>query len=145
MSYQSWHIYGYGLCVSDIKDVNVERIQALLAKAPEYQKSIQEWLEECELSEPTVEDYLDFDQDYCLGLATILKEVIFEAEHIEFTACDDYGAMKYLLFCPLYPWQLADHERCLTPERIAEILSRYVSILTDSPPEIDYQSVENGG
>lgn len=145
MSYQTWHIYGYGLCVSDIKDVSVEKIQALLVMAPKYQRTIQKWLEECELSEPTVDDYLEFDQDYCLGLATILKEVISEVEHIEFTACDDYDAMKYLLFCPLYPWQIAEHERCLTPEQLAETLNRYVSILTDSPPEIDYQSVENGG
>lgn len=38
MSYNSWHIYGYGLCVSDIEDLRTEKIQALLAKAPKYQK-----------------------------------------------------------------------------------------------------------
>ena len=51
------------------------------AKAPKYQKDVQGWLEEHDISEPTVDDYLEFDQDYCLGLASILKEVIFEAEH----------------------------------------------------------------
>ncbi len=44
--------------------------------APEYQKKIQAWLDECEISEPAYEDYLEFDQDYMLGLATILKEVV---------------------------------------------------------------------
>ena len=29
MSYNSWHIYGYGLCVSDIEDLRTEKIQAL--------------------------------------------------------------------------------------------------------------------
>ena len=41
MSYNSWHIYGYGLCVSDIEGLSTEKIQALLAKAPEYQKDVQ--------------------------------------------------------------------------------------------------------
>ena len=31
MSYNSWHIYGYGLCVSDIGGLSTEKIQALLA------------------------------------------------------------------------------------------------------------------
>lgn len=35
------------------------------------------------------------------------KEVIFEAEHIDFVACDGYDAMKYLLFCPSYPWHIS--------------------------------------
>ena len=72
MSYNSWHIYGYGLCVSDIEGLSIEKIQALLAKAPKYQKDVQGWLEEHDISEPTVDDYLEFDQDYCLGLASIL-------------------------------------------------------------------------
>ena len=115
------------------------------AKAPKYQKDVQGWLEEHDISEPTVDDYLEFDQDYCLGLASILKEVIFEAEHIDFVACDGYDAMKYLLFCPSYPWHITEYERHLTEEKIEEILSRYVSVLTDTPPDIGYQSVENGG
>lgn len=52
MSYNSWHIYGYGLCVSDIEDLRTEKIQALLAKAPKYQKDVQGWLEEHDVSEP---------------------------------------------------------------------------------------------
>ena len=115
------------------------------AKAPKYQKDVQGWLEEHGISEPTVDDYLEFDQDYCLGLASILKEVIFEAEHIDFVACDGYDAMKYLLFCPSYPWHITEYERHLTEEKIEEILNRYVSVLTDTPPDIGYQSVENGG
>lgn len=59
MSYNSWHIYGYGLCVSDIEGLSTEKIQALLAKAPEYQKDVQGWLEEHDVSEPTVDDYAE--------------------------------------------------------------------------------------
>ena len=88
MSYQSWHIYGYGICVSKLQNVTVEKLRVLLSMAPEYRAKVENWLKESEISEPTVEDYYDFDQDYYLGLATILKEVIQEAEHVEFTACD---------------------------------------------------------
>ncbi len=38
-----------------------------------------------------------------------------------------------------------EQERNLTEQRIAEIISRYVRILTSEPIDIDYQSVENGG
>lgn len=27
MSYQTWHTCGYGICVSDITDVSLERLQ----------------------------------------------------------------------------------------------------------------------
>lgn len=89
--------------------------------------------------------YYDFDQDYYLGLATILKEVIQEAEHVELTACDDYDGAEYLLFEPLYPWQIREEERFLTEEKIAKLLRKYIQILSDSVLEIEHQSVENGG
>lgn len=145
MSYQSWHVYGYGICVSEIQNVTVEKLRVLLSMAPECQAKVEDWLKEGEISEPTVEDYYDFDQVYCLGLATILKEVIQEAEHVEFIACDDYNGAEYLLFTPQYPWQIREEERCLTEEKIAELLRKYTQILSDSGLEIDYQSVENGG
>ena len=35
MSYSTWHNYGYGIRVDDIKEQSVERLQALLKLAPE--------------------------------------------------------------------------------------------------------------
>lgn len=58
MSYQTWHTYGYGICVSDITDVSLERLEKLISLAPEYQTKIQEWLDECGISEPAYRDYL---------------------------------------------------------------------------------------
>lgn len=104
MSYSTWHTYGYGICVSDIKEASLERLQKLISMAPEYQKKIQEWLDDCEISEPAYEDYLEFDQDYMLGLATILKEVILEAEDIDLVACDSHDGTDYLIYVPDYPW-----------------------------------------
>lgn len=145
MSFQTWHDYGYGICVSDIKTKSVERLQQLLHLAPEYEAEINDWLEEWEISEPAYEDYMKFDQDYNLGLATILREVIQEAENVGFLACDDFGGMDYLIYPPSYPWSHPKSESDLTEKRIEEILRKYVGILTDEEITIDYQSVENGG
>ena len=145
MSFVSWHNYGYGICTDEIQIGSVERIEALLELAPLYRAEIHSWLEECEIKEPTVDDYLEFDQDYELGITTILSEVILEAEGIGFTACNDFNSCNYLIYTPSYPWTLPDKERGLTEKGVGKILQRYVGIVSDTMPDIDYQSVENGG
>ncbi len=59
--------------MSDIGEPPVERIQNLLAMAPVLQKNIQEWMDERGIADPDYDDYMEFDQDFGLGLATILK------------------------------------------------------------------------
>ena len=80
-----------------------------------------------------------------LGLATILQNVIEEAEGLTFTACDDHDGLKYLIYQPCYPWQITDKERDLTEMRLNEVFSRYVGMLTDEVVLVSYQEVENGG
>lgn len=145
MSYETWHTYGYGICVSNIKEPPVSRLQHLLHCAPEVEASVNEWLADCEIEQPIYEDYMEYDQDYQLGLATILCEVIQEAEGVIFTPCDDFDGWTYLVYQPSYPWALPENEAQLTEERIAEILGKYVRMLTDEEITIDYFSVENGG
>lgn len=145
MSYITRHTYGYGICVSDIKEESLERLQKLVSMAPEYQNKIQKWLNECGISEPNYKDYLEFDQDFYLGLASILKEVILEAEDIELVACDNYEGEQYLLYPPDYPWNRGCRRQLMTEEAVVELFQKYVSVLTDEMIEIDYQSVENGG
>lgn len=145
MSYTSWHTYGYGICVSDITDESLERLKSLISLAPEYQKKIQEWLDDCGIYEPAYEDYLESDQEFMLGLATVLKEVILEAEDVDLVACDCHDGKDYLLYVPDYPWNQGKHRQLMTEEAVAELFQKYVSILTDQAIEIDYQSVENGG
>lgn len=145
MSYTTWHNYGYGICTSDLEIKSVKRIEELLIHAPEYRKEIQDWFDECDNREPTVDDYFDFDQDYQNGIATILKEVIKEATGIEFEACDDFDCMRYLIYMPSYPWSMTERDRTVTKEELDEVLKKYVSIITDSEIIIDYQEVENGG
>ena len=95
MSYSTWHNYGYGIRVDDIKEQSVERLQALLKLAPELDQKIRAWLSELDIAEPDWDDYMDFDQVYYLGLATILQQVIEEAEGLRLTACDDSSGATY--------------------------------------------------
>jgi len=145
MSYSTWHNYGYGVCVDDIGTQDMARLQALLGLAPRLKTKIDGWLSEQEIEEPSWDNYMEFDQDFYLGLATILKEVIAEAEGIDLTACDDYEGKAYLLYQPMYPWKMGDIDCGMTEERLAGILRHYIDILTDDPIEIDYQEVENSG
>ncbi len=145
MSYSIWHNYGYGICVDDIETQDVKRLQALLELAPEAKAKIEGWLSELGIKEPTWDDYMEFDQDFYLGLVTILKMVIEEAEGISLTSCDNFDSVAYLLYQPMYPWYMDSVDCGLTEEKTAEIFRRYISILTDDPIDIDYQEVENGG
>ena len=133
MSYTTWHNYGYGICVDDIKTRDVTRLESMLK------------LEECSISEPVWDDYMEFDQDFMLGLATILQKVIEEAEGLCLTACDDCDSRTYLIYQPRYPWALTQADRDLTEEHLAAMFGRYVGMLTDEVVDVDYQEVENGG
>lgn len=145
MSYISWHTYGYGICLSRLECDSMERMQKILELAPEYYKSVQNWLRQQHIVKPDVDDILESDQEYHLGLATVLQNVILEAENIWFTACDDYYSETYLVYEPSYPWNMPGKERNLTEETLRLILAKYISILTDEVFEVDYYSVENGG
>lgn len=145
MSYDTWHNYGYGICVDDIKEQDVVKLKQLLDRAPLFHAKVEKWLSDSSVVDPTWNDYMEYDQDFYLGLATLLQKVIEEAEGIQMTACDDSNCHNYLLYPPSYPWQLNDVERSLTEEQLTEIFRRYVQILTSRPIDIDYQSVGNGG
>lgn len=145
MSYQTWHNYGYGINVSTIPDASAEQINALLNHAPNFKSEVEKWLAKHEITEPSYEDYLEYDDVCMCGLAAILAEVIEEAEDIVLTACSNFEGDQFLIYQPSYPWNLSDTEAALTVEKIDNILTKYVSILTDESIEIDYQSVENGG
>ncbi len=101
MSYHTWHNYGYGICTDDLKVDSVERIEALLAFAPKYRARIHEWLEDCEISEPTVDDYWEFDEYERLGIGgQVLSRPVplFERIYRIFPSRVDYQS-DISLFC----------------------------------------------
>ena len=144
MSYSTWHVYGYGICTDEI-NTTVERIEELLCKAPIFQNEVHNWFKENNITEPTVEDYEEYDQDFYGGLATILQSVIQEVEKIDFTFADDFNCNHFLVYERCYPWQLTEREKDFDIEDVENIFRKYVSILTDQVITIEYQSVENGG
>lgn len=145
MSYQTWHNYGYGIRVSGIKEAPVERLRAMLSHAPKFENAVNQWLQDNGIDTPTYEDYLRFDDTFYLGLATLMRETIEEAEGIEFIACEDFDNENYLIYPPHYPWELSKDEADLTEDAVRGILDKYSGILTDEEIEIGYQSAENGG
>jgi len=145
MSFKTWHTYGYGICTDHIGECSIERLEKLLHKAPDLRDEIHQWMTESDIEAPTWDDYMNFDQDYYLGIATILREVIAESEGLELTACDDFEGSKFLLFTKAHPWELKWREKFLSEKRVAKIIGKYVRILTDQPVEIAYYEVENGG
>ena len=98
MSYETWHIYGYGVKISEIAEISMSNVVEMVQTAPNFAKNFNEWLRDCDIKEPTLEDLEEFDTDYCLGLVSVLREVISEVENIELTACEDNEGDKYLLY-----------------------------------------------
>lgn len=145
MSFSTWHNYGYGICVSELNFNSVKRLRKLLHKAPKYKAEIIKWMKECKIVKPNIEDYEEFDQDYCFGIATILCGVINEAENISLYVCDDFENNIYLLYGPEYPWHIPKNEYGITMNHMNYIFKTYLSVVTDDEIEVDYQEAANGG
>ena len=76
MSYDTWHNYGYGICVDDIEEQDVGKLRQLLDCAPLFHAEVEKWLSDSGVVDPTGDDYMEFDQDFYLGLAKPLQKVI---------------------------------------------------------------------
>ena len=153
MSYRTWHNYGYGICTTNI-ETTPERIEDLLALAPKFSAKVHDLLSEWEgengwtISDAVVADYeevaQEFDAGY-YGLASLLRLVIEEAEGLELVSCDNIDCHDFVLYPPFYPWQATDKDKDMTEEKLRQIFTKYVSILTDETVTIEYQEVGNGG
>ena len=92
-----------------------------------------------------MDDYFDFDQDYYNGMAFLLKNVIEEAEHIDMTDCNDLSGNKYVIFQPLYPWEMRWRHRRVSKRKIEKVIRKYLSMVTDSKFDICFEEAENCG
>ena len=150
MSYRTWHTYGIGICVDDIK-TTPERVLKLASLDDSVLFDVQNYLNErfdgnYEDEELTIDDFCDFEGMFCdRGVTCILLEVMNSVEKIPFIYADSFDCFDYILYCPAYPWNLMENEIGLTREKLEEIFKKYISILTDDPVVIDWREVENGG
>ena len=145
MSYHTWHTYGYGVRTDNIKVKSVDALQALIALAPLTEKDFKDWFEENKIENPTLEDYYDYDDTNGCNLAGVLKMVIMETENVELTACCDFNDEDYLIYEPIYPWNLTNVDRVMTKEKLNDIFVKYFSMISDTMLDIGFQEAENGG
>lgn len=145
MVYHSWHEYGYGIKTTNITTHSVERLREMLKLAPNLESSISSHFRLTGVTDPTWDDYMDYDVDCMCELATILAEFLLEVEDISFTACSDWDGDIYLIYTPSYPWHIRESEKDITMTKLYEILQKYIGMLTDEYVDIDFWEVENGG
>ena len=147
MAFETWHDYGYGVCISDVKIDSPERIGALIGLTKRFNKDVWEYFNEYEITEPTVDDYEKLIRDHYhgYGIANVLKRVIEEKEHIELSACGDFNGKRYLMFMPDYPWFTPWRYRFIPERKIEKVIRKYLSMLTDDDFKVEYLSVENAG
>ena len=145
MSYHTWHNYGFGICTTALENADTSRIRALIHCAPAYEQKVEALLQAQGISDADTEDYLALHINSSYGIASIMADVIEEAEDLILTACDDYDSSNFLLYMPSYPWAMRANECTLTEERVRHIIEKYAAILSDEIMEIGYESVENGG
>lgn len=140
-----WVNYGIGVCTTDLKIKSTKSVAKLISLAPDFNEYVKQVFADCDISKPTLEDYLELDEDYQNGIAYILQEVINELTEINVTACDDINGKRYLLYQPLYPWQMTNLEKGLDKRTVEDILTRYISVITNTEFAIDEISAENCG
>ncbi len=145
MSFHSYHTYGYGVETTKMNECELNKIRALVHLAPKYEQKISRWFDEEGISNPTYDDYLEYEDCEYIGVATILSAVIFETEGVEFTACDDFKGRTFILYEPSYPWNMSEKEKDITTDKIQAILARYFSFIVDEPIIVDFFEPENGG
>ena len=149
MASQDFEIRGYGIefdhrCGSNTTG---EKIRALLALAPQLRNKVNGWLNDCNISpvEANVDDYADFDQDYCNGIPALISMAIMEAEGVGIECHSDLNGCVYLVFPACMPWEYNEKERALSENDIIALLSKYWHMLYEGETDIDRVSIHQYG
>ena len=138
---ETYHIYGFGVELSQLGEISLDRLEQLIGMAPVFESKIKKWFNDEKIKKPTLENYYEFDEEN-LGLPTLLKEVIFELEGVDLTACEDLNKKAFLLYESKYPWNMTPVDCFMTPERLSSLYRKYIRIISDSDYEIECHSVE---
>jgi len=138
---ETYHIYGFGVELSQLGEISLDRLEQLIGMAPVLESKIKKWFNDEKIKNPTLENYYEFDEEN-LGLPTLLKEVIFELEGVDLTACEDLNNKAFLLYESKYPWNMTPVDCFMTPERLSSLYRKYIRIISDSVYEIECHSVE---
>ena len=135
--------YGYGVIASEIKITDVKKLEALIHLAPKYEKEIKTYFSANDITEPTIEDYLEYEEEHYL--ANVLKNVIEECVGLELYTCGDEWGRDYLLYLPTYPWYMNEYDYVMTEEKITKLFNKYLAYITDCKDCVGYQRCERCG
>lgn len=158
-------IHGYGICTDFAMDGKYKKIKApedleplkrLINMAPKFAAdhtmttllSMEKTFIEDEASLAWVASDLMYaifgdDAGGC-GLSYILSLVIAECEDVHLATTLDCDCSEYLLYSKKFPWQMAEREKTLTQSELDAIFSKYVSVLTEEPIDIQFLELDIG-
>lgn len=134
MSYNTWHDYGYGFCVSRLNKTALKRIEQTF-NVDEDDKN---YLDE--------DDLVDFWDNWLQETVDYLNE---KYESKSFIYSTDFDGDMYIMFAVSYPWYSSEKDKSRTTKEIDEIFCEYMKPIVGnenfSISCIDYCDVENGG
>lgn len=132
MSYNTWHDYGYGFCVSRLNKTALKRIEQTF----DYDKDSDDAL-----------DYLSDCWDIWLQETVDYLNEKYESK--SFIYSTDFNGDIYIMFAVSYPWYISEKDKSRTTKEIDEIFCEYMKSIVGnenfSISCIDYCDVENGG
>lgn len=138
----------YGVCISDINEINEEKAIEFLEELSEigYEDYLENFLDN---KHDNGEDYTfndwvyDYHSDfYNIGLAAFLADVIEEVEDIDITS-DDPNGVHYLGLSADAPWCFNKKTRNISREDYEDILRKYVCAITNEILEIRWWYVSD--
>lgn len=135
MKKRTYYILGYGICVSNIKGVTIEKVAELIHSAPQFERQLYLDMLEDKMSPYTKTDYLKQ-----IDLAMVLQSVIAE-NGVELTIAinndmDDMSPEYFLLLPPSYPWEKDNTKISL--EELTTILNRFTAIISDEKVDVQF-------
>ena len=146
MSYNTWHVYGYGVQTPD--DVKIENLIRFCQK----HKVLNDFLKiiEDEKPEKTYDIVFEYEGRYssCAAIASMIADAVEDETGVRLAAVTDYNDNSYLVFEPYYPWsEINEAEKKIKTKKDVEdlILPYLKELYEDDFPAFDYQEVFNGG
>lgn len=136
-------VHGYGICASDI-ETTAEKLLKLARMNSEVEEEIREYLsgmfpDGYEDNDLTIEDFDNFEGYYNeRGVASVLRDLIDTELPVEYV--DSYGD-SYILYMPIFPWDMNDQEKNLTRQDVEKIFEKYIKVLTDEDVEFVFKSL----
>ena len=136
----------YGVCVSEINKLNVEKAEQFLEtlKGTKAGSIAEEYFV---AKEDNGYDLNSFLYDYegeggYYGLSAFLRDIIASLEEIDIS-CDDPDGVHYLGLSIDAPWNYNEKTRNMSEDAYTDVLRKYVSYFTDESLEVKFWSVND--